>query len=73
MSGVDDVLAHVHEEARQDAEEYRSGAPRPLVGYVAVPAVFAPRFTRTAATTLSVVAGADFLQLAYSALQSRTE
>ncbi|MER7080162.1 Protein of unknown function [Saccharopolyspora kobensis] len=32
--------------------------------------VFAPRLTRTVATTFSVLAGADFLQLCYDRLQS---
>lgn len=36
----------------------------------AIGMVFAPRFTRLVAATFSVVAGSDFLQLAYSALQS---
>lgn len=36
----------------------------------AIGVVFAPRFTRFVAATFSVVAGSDFLQLVYSALQS---
>lgn len=39
----------------------------------AIGMVFAPRFTRIIATTFSVVAGSDFLQLAYTALQSEAE
>lgn len=35
--------------------------------------IFAPRATRLAATTLSAVAGADFLQLAYAWAQQKAE
>lgn len=39
----------------------------------AIGVVFAPRFTRLVAATFSMVAGSDFLQLAYSAMQSKAE